>query len=374
MKLKTPYKDLLDPLATEEREALAADIKVHGVLHPIIVDEDGNILDGHHRYAIRKDAPVRVLEGLSENEKRAFVLSSNNKRRNLSPEQKAALRKTMINTAKALKEEDPKRWTQSRIAAALGVDRASVSRWLDISNVQTHKANTDARVSVPKQKRTEIVERLDAGEAQSQVAADYGVSQGRVAQIAKQERQRKENEAKVESIAAQEVKGTFDNLYDVLVIDPPWPMEKIDRDCRPNQSAFDYPTMSEDELAEMKLPCKANAHVWVWTTHKFLPMTLRLLDAWGLKYVCTFVWHKPGGFQPIGLPQYNCEFAVYCRKGSPKFVDTKAFNACFQAPRTKHSEKPESFYDVLRRVTDGSRIDIFNRREIKGFDSWGNEA
>lgn len=178
---------------------------------------------------------------------------------------------------------------------------------------------------------------------------------------------------KLESIEAQQVKA-IQGVYDVIVIDPPWPMEKIERDVAPNQVAFEYPTMTEEELELLEIPTADSCHVWLWTTHKYLPMALRLLDVWGLKYVCTFTWHKPGGFQPFGLPQYNCEFALYARKGSPIFTETKDFPVCFNAPRGAHSEKPEAFYETIRRVTAGRRLDMFNRRSIDGFDTWGKEA
>ncbi len=169
-----------------------------------------------------------------------------------------------------------------------------------------------------------------------------------------------------------------DGRHGVIVVDPPWPMQKIERDVRPNQVEFDYPTMTEDELIafgeRVQATTSDDCHLFMWTTHRFLPMALRLIEAWDFRYVLTMVWHKTGGFQPIGLPQYNCEFAVYARRGSPRFIDTKAFPCCFEAPRREHSRKPDEFYDVIRRVTDGPRIDIFSREAREGFSQLGNEA
>jgi N6-adenosine-specific RNA methylase IME4 len=177
----------------------------------------------------------------------------------------------------------------------------------------------------------------------------------------------------LEDIRTREAKAVA-GVYDVIVIDPPWPMKKSTLEVRPDRAELDYPTMSEDELCALTLPMAEACHVWLWTTHRFLPMAFRLLDVWGLAYACTFVWHKPGGFQPLYLPQFNCEFALYARRGNPVFVDTKAFPTCFDASRGKHSEKPEAFYEMVRRVTAGRRLDMFNRRPIEGFDGWGKES
>jgi N6-adenosine-specific RNA methylase IME4 len=164
--------------------------------------------------------------------------------------------------------------------------------------------------------------------------------------------------------------------YHTIVMDPPWPMKKIERAVHPEQVGFDYPTMDEEQLAAFPLSDMAapDCHLFLWTTVKFLPPALDLAEAWGFRYVCPFVWMKPGGFQPIGLPQYNVEFALYCRRGAPRFIDTKQFFLGFDAPRREHSRKPDQFYDTVRRVCAGPRIDIFSREKRDGFDQFGNQA
>lgn len=181
----------------------------------------------------------------------------------------------------------------------------------------------------------------------------------------------KEKEAKEEVIE----QPTPANKYETIVIDPPWPVKKVLRDERPNQDALDYPTMTVDEIQAIPVGDIAaqDCHLFLWTTQKFLPDALAILKGWGFRYVVTMVWHKPGGFQPFGLPQYNCEFVLYARKGTPKFVDTKNFMCCFDGARREHSRKPDELYETIKRVTGGPRIDYFSRESREGYAQYGNE-
>lgn len=191
MKLKTPYANLLPPLTTTERAALAADIAAHGVRSPIVIDECGNVLDGHNRHAIDPIAPIVVVEGLSEPEKIAFVYRSNFARRNLSPDQKRERLGHMKKTAAELRQLDPKRWTQAAIAAAFGVSRQAVEKWFnrDSETIATcsNAFVPDARVKIPARQYASIAARVDAGESRMQVAADYGTTPQRIGQIAAKE-------------------------------------------------------------------------------------------------------------------------------------------------------------------------------------------
>lgn len=224
--------------------------------------------------------------------------------------------------------------------------------------------------------RREIVKKLvkEGDHTQAEVAEMLGVSKQvvnlDVKNLDKSAQKRAENEAlkKVEILPPTKTYGT-------IVIDPPWEMEKIERRVRPNQVAFDYPTMTEAELEAFPVQGMAadDCHLFCWTTQKWLPASLRLIERWGFKYVLLMTWHKPGGFQPHGLPQYNSEFIVYARRGSAKFRDTQSFNTCFQAERREHSRKPDAFYDTVRRVTGDGRIDVFSREKREGFDQYGNE-
>jgi len=164
--------------------------------------------------------------------------------------------------------------------------------------------------------------------------------------------------------------------YKTIIIDPAWPIDKIHRDTIPQGINLDYKKgrMSIDSIKNMTIPSADDCHLFLWTTQKYLPISFEILKEWGFKYIFTMVWCKTGGFQPFNLPQYNCEFVLYGRIGSPEFLETKSFFTCFHGKRREHSRKPKEFYDLIRRVCPEPRIDMFSREQIEGFESWGDES
>lgn len=167
----------------------------------------------------------------------------------------------------------------------------------------------------------------------------------------------------------------IDKLYRTIVIDPPWPIEKILRDKMPNQSTFDYPTM---EVGEIKaLPVRQAAeesgcHIYLWTTQKYLPIAYELFQDWGVEYQCLLTWVKDLGFTPFSF-MYTTEHCLFGRYGTlPLLKVGKRLE--IQAKRREHSRKPDEFYDLVREVSPEPRLDWFSRESRDGFDQYGNEV
>ena len=58
---------------------------------------------------------------------------------------------------------------------------------------------------------------------------------------------------------------------------------------------------------------------------------------------------------------------------STRIVDVGAIVVGEVAEVREHSRKPDEFYDLVREVSPGPRIDVFSREKREGFDQWGNE-
>ena len=119
---------IMPPLSPEEYEELKKDIAARGVQVPVEYDEDGNILDGHHRVLACtelgiKDWPRIVRAGMSEEEKTEHILALNLDRRHLTREQRQQLRLELWRRGISTR----------RIATLLGEDHSTIVKTLESS-------------------------------------------------------------------------------------------------------------------------------------------------------------------------------------------------------------------------------------------------
>jgi len=382
LKIKQEFKDLIPPLADHEKEGLEKSIRTFGCYCPIVT-WNGYIIDGHHRYEIctwfKVSFRVREIgtdELPDEDAVILWMIDTQGGRRNLTDAAKIrlALKKKSVLDRQARKRQA---CGQGGVLLMENLPQAKEERCPvrdQIGKLAGLSGKTVDKFQYIEKHAPDLADKLCEG---NHITNDAGelekISIDGVYNDTKRDKAKFEVIERLESIEIQEAKAV-EGVYDVVVIDPPWAMQKIERDVAPGQVKFDYPTMSLEDIGKVEVPCADDCHVFLWTTQKFLRPSFKILEDWGLTYVCLFTWMKNGGFQPFNLPQYNTEFVMYAHKGNPKFVDLKQFNCGFQADRGKHSEKPEEFYDLIRRVTAGRRLDMFNRRRIDGFEGWGNES
>lgn len=396
LKIDVEFHHLIPPLTQDEYAKLEESILAEGCRDALVVWGD-LIIDGHNRYTLCQkhniDFAIIQKQFNDRSETKQWIIANQLARRNLTPEKFAYMlgklyeerKQTHGGDRKTEEKSSPQNGdlikTAEEIAKEYKVGKNTVERAATFANAidtieqtvgqQAKEEILNREVDLTRQEVIEIAQ-LEP-EIQKDIFTELKKEEGKTPRV-KIATIKAKVKNKNATLLQNNPEPISDGHYDVIVIDPPWPMQKIERVVAPNQIAeLDYPTLDIEELEKLTIPAAADCHVFLWTTQKFLPGAFDLLEVWGLRYVCTFVWHKPGGFQPYDLPQYNCEFVLYARKGIPKFIDTKNFFTCFSAARNNHSEKPEEFYAMLRRVTSGRKLDMFGRRRIAEFDTWGNE-
>ena len=167
---------------------------------------------------------------------------------------------------------------------------------------------------------------------------------------------------------------TPEGLYDVIVLDPPWPYEdgkSNSYDPKGRRVANPYPEMPINDIASMGIPAGDNCVMWLWTTHRFLPDSFDLLRRWGFEYKATMVWDK----KKIGMGRWlrmQTEFCLLAIKGNPEWSNTSVRDI-MSVPRREHSRKPDEFYEMVEDICDGKKFEFFAREDRDGWDQLGNQ-
>ena len=171
-----------------------------------------------------------------------------------------------------------------------------------------------------------------------------------------------------------------DKKYDIIYADPPWKEQgagKIKRGADRH-----YPLMSTTEIIALPISeiTSNDAHLYLWVTNNFLTDGLKVVEAWGFRYITMITWVK----DRFGLGQYfrgQTEHVLFGVKGMIPYKK-KDGKRCqhptvFHAPKRKHSAKPEKMREIIEHVSDRSgfqKLEMFARYFTPDWDVWGNEV
>ena len=170
--------------------------------------------------------------------------------------------------------------------------------------------------------------------------------------------------------------------YKTIVVDPPWEYNKWGGHSNKGRHGFKivefpYDCMGIDEIK--RLPIKNlsddNCELYLWTTQKYLPISFEVLNSWGFKYCQTLTWCKtPRGTGQGGVYCPTNEFLILGRRGKMPNITRIDSTWWLTKRQRRHSAKPEFFQDMIETVSEGPRLEMFARRERKGWDVFGNEV
>lgn len=167
------------------------------------------------------------------------------------------------------------------------------------------------------------------------------------------------------------------------MVDPPWEYGnwgKSSASHRPNDYTrpMPYPTLSLEEIQSLPIKKLAleNCELYLWTTQKYLYDAIKIMKAWGFKYCTTITWcKKPMGKGQGGVYCPTTEFLIHGRIGKmPKVERMDSTWFLTKREHNAHSKKPELFQDMIEKVTNEPRLEMFARRKREGWDVWGNEV
>lgn len=235
----TDQFQLFDALPAHIEDALRASIERFGVLVPVSVDQDGNILDGHHRKRIAEELKVpydRLIRHCADDdERREIAHTLNADRRQMTDEQRKAVAVELRQQGHSLRA----------IAGAVGTSLGTVQR--DLATVSPDTVpdrikSLDGKTRPSRRPQVIARDNREQQRAQTALAVVPEVSANRTLDVKRIERVAREQQAEDRRAAAiEEVTGdgeveirhgdfrkVLDDLagtVDAIITDPPYERE-----------------------------------------------------------------------------------------------------------------------------------------------------
>jgi N6-adenosine-specific RNA methylase IME4 len=336
-------------------DSLVNSIEKIGLLHPVVITEDDQLIAGQRRIEAfkrlgRTTIPCHVvsltdiLQGeYDENVVRADFtpVEAVEIRRALEPVERERAKERQIELGRTHGTPPGKLPEGGRV-------RDKVARAVGMGERTLKKAE-------------EVVDSKDEALIQAMDEGDMSVD--------KAHRELK----KIQLKKKQKARPIPDGEFNVIYADPPW---EYDFSRSPSRNIENqYPTMKVEDICNIAVPASKDAVLFLWATSPKLREALKVMQSWNFEYKTSMVWIK----DKIGMGYYvrgQHELLLIGTKGTPALPEeAKRPSSVIRAPREDHSKKPGAVYEIIEAMYPNQKyIELFGRGPARtDWMMWGNE-
>lgn len=383
IKIKEEFKSLIPKLTAEEYEGLEKSIIQDGCRDKIITWKD-YIIDGHNRYEVCKKHNI-AFEVLAkdnfkaEAEVKLWMIYNQIGKRNLTNIQKAEL---------AIQIE--------KIEQVMAKERQGTRNDLKESNIVSDLVQSENESDISETNqfniRSELTESNASGKSLEKAAKAVGVGYGTVYKT-KQILQKAPEEVidkvrkgdvsidrafsqiqRTERLEKNKSTQWPEGKYRIIYADPPWKYGDERSGMGGAVDQYDLMDLEDIKALLVKDLAEEDSVLFMWGTAPLLQEALEVMVSWGFQYKTHIIWNKQKG--TLGnyvSPRHELLFIATKGSCTPDVTDRP--NSVQTIERTgRHSEKPEEFRQIIEQLyTYGNKIELFARKKVEGWESYGNE-
>jgi N6-adenosine-specific RNA methylase IME4 len=172
--------------------------------------------------------------------------------------------------------------------------------------------------------------------------------------------------------------------FRTVLADPPWRFANRTGKVAPEHRRLDrYSTLPVEEICDLGVNgiVAEEAHMYLWVPNALVPEGLRVMDAWGFRYVSNLVWakrRKDGGPDGRGVGFYFrnvTELILFGVRGCLRTLrPARSQVNMIETQKREHSRKPDEQYDLIEACSPGPYLELFARHRRDGWTAWGDEA
>lgn len=172
--------------------------------------------------------------------------------------------------------------------------------------------------------------------------------------------------------------------YKTILADPPWRFANRTGKVAPEHRRLDrYSTMDLEDIKKLPVSSVAadSAHLYLWVPNALLPEGLKVMEAWGFRYVSNIIWakrRKDGGPDGRGVGFYFrnvTEILLFGVRGSMRTLQPARSQVnMIETRKREHSRKPDEQYPLIEACSPGPYLEMFARHAQPGWTLWGDEA